>query len=307
MNFWWVNQGQTHRYEVPEGYLWAPKLNRQGRRLFSYENMLAIQPGDYVFSYYDGAFQAVGVAVSSAIDQVRPDFGFANSFWNSEGWLVRVAFERLAVPWDPKSRFDLYEASGSIVNGPLSSSGKVQQQYLFQLPGQLGEFYLSQTGIRLDELSELVAQEARFDAESGEEAEVERRRDIGETEKRALVKARRGQGIFRSEVEHIEHACRVTGVEVLAHLRASHIKPWSVSDDPERLDGANGLLLSPHVDHLFDKGYISFRNKGEILVSTQLATEVVSKWRLDLRRDVGTFTKRQAGFLEYHRDLIFRV
>ena len=38
MSFWWVNQGQTHRYEVPEGYLWAPKLNRQGRRLFSYEN-----------------------------------------------------------------------------------------------------------------------------------------------------------------------------------------------------------------------------------------------------------------------------
>lgn len=301
-----MNQGQTHRYEVPEGYLWAPKLNRQGRRMFSYENMLAIQPGDYVFSYYDGAFQAVGIAVSGAIDQVRPDFGFANSFWNSEGWLVRVAFKRLDHPWDPKSRFDLYQSSGSIVNGPLSSSGKVQQQYLFQLPDQLGEFYLSQTGTRLDELSELVAQEARFDAESSEETEVERRCDIGETEKRALVKARRGQGIFRSEVEQFEHACRVTGVEIRAHLRASHIKPWSVSGDSERLDGANGLLLSPHVDHLFDKGYISFRNKGEILVSTQLSGEVVSKWRLDLERQVGPFTKRQAGFLEYHRDLIFR-
>ena len=111
------------------------------------------------------------------------------------------------------------------------------------------------------------------------------------------MKARRGQGLFRSEVEHIEHACRVTGVEVLAHLRASHIKPWSVSDDPERLDGANGLLMSPHVDHLFDQGYISFRNKGEILVSTQLATEVVSKWRLDLEEGRWNLHQAPGGIL----------
>jgi len=43
----------------------------------------------------------------------------------------------------------------------------------------------------------------------------------------------------------------VIGMEVLGHLRASHIKPWSVSDDPERLDGANGVLLSPHADHVW--------------------------------------------------------
>jgi hypothetical protein len=31
-------------------------------------------------------------------------------------------------------------------------------------------------------------------------------------------------------------------------LVASHIKPWRLSDNSERLDGNNSLLLSPHVD-----------------------------------------------------------
>ncbi|MGH7174769.1 MAG: HNH endonuclease [Minisyncoccia bacterium] len=268
--------------------------------------MLLIQPGDYLFSYFDGAIRAVGIAVTSAIDQSRPDFGFANSFWDEDGWLVRVAFDRLEQPWDPKTRFDHYQDSGPIVNGPLGSTGRVQQQYLFQLPLELGEFYLSQIGVPHEELVELVAEEARFDAETAEEQDVEGRHDIGETEKRSLVKARRGQGIFRSEVERLEHRCRITGVTAHAHLRASHIKPWSQSTDTERLAGANGLLLSPHVDHLFDRGYISFKNDGSVLTSHHLANDVVTRWKLDLVSGVGSFNQKQSGFLEYHRDEIFR-
>ena len=55
-----------------------------------------------------------------------------------------------------------------------------------------------------------------------------------------------------------EQYCRVTGVRETRHLKAGHIKPWRDATDGERLDGANGLLLSPHIDHLFDEGYITF-------------------------------------------------
>jgi hypothetical protein len=50
------------------------------------------------------------------------------------------------------------------------------------------------------------------------------------------------------------------------HLKASHIKPWRDATDGERLDGANGLLLSPHIDHLFDEGYITFSNCQELVI-----------------------------------------
>jgi len=43
------------------------------------------------------------------------------------------------------------------------------------------------------------------------------------------------------------------------HLRASHCKPWcDCESNEERLNGENGLLLTPSIDHLFDRGFISF-------------------------------------------------
>src|SRR5688500_10402288 len=85
---------------------------------------------------------------------------------------------------------------------------------------------------------------------------------IATTEKQAIVLARRGQGLFRQRVSEIEVRCRVTGVSNPEHLRASHCKPWRDSNKDERLDGENGLLLTPSIDHLFDRGFISFGAEG---------------------------------------------
>ncbi len=79
------------------------------------------------------------------------------------------------------------------------------------------------------------------------------------TEKRQIILARRGQGKFRERVSRIEHACRITGVNRPEHLIASHCKPWrDCESHDERLDGENGLLLTPTVDHPHD---------GELLIS----------------------------------------
>ena len=69
---------------------------------------------------------------------------------------------------------------------------------------------------------------------------------------------RRGGGrVFKSNVRLNENKCRVTGITDQRLLIASHIKPWAVSSDKEKLDGCNGLLLSPR---LFERGLISFGN-----------------------------------------------
>ena len=81
---------------------------------------------------------------------------------------------------------------------------------------------------------------------------------------------------------------------------ASHIKPWSVSDNHERLDGNNGLLLAPHIDHLFDKGYISFEDNGVIIVSKQTPEEILNAWSVKLK-NVGSFNPIQRVYLGYHR------
>lgn len=148
-----------------------------------------------------------------------------------------------------------------------------------------------------------VDQEERLDDRA--EKELLQRTDIGPTEIECLSKARRGQDLFRDNVCRIEKACRVTGVTDPSLLIASHIKPWRNSTDAEKLDGYNGLMLAPHVDRLFDKGYISFEDDGELLVARMLDPQVLSAWGLQVPLNVDEFHARHRDYLAYHRSVIF--
>ncbi len=128
----------------------------------------------------------------------------------------------------------------------------------------------------------------------------------GPTFREQLVRARRGQGVFRANVLLREESCRVTRVNEPRHLKASHIKPWRDATDTERLDGANGLLLSPHIDHLFDEGYITFSSSQELLIVPEVRDTLLDAWGIDAGVRVGDFSKEQNSFLEYHRTNVFK-
>jgi hypothetical protein len=137
--------------------------------------------------------------------------------------------------------------------------------------------------------------------------EVEDDKTIGDTEKAQIVLARRGQGIFKENVRKLEERCRITGVERVEHLRASHIRPWRDSDYRERLDGENGLLLTPSIDHLFDRGFISFEDNGRLLISPVAHTESLRRMgmEMDTALNVGGFSDGQRRHLDYHREWVF--
>ena len=89
------------------------------------------------------------------------------------------------------------------------------------------------------------------------------------TERKGLVTSRVGQGYYRHEIlNRFEGKCAVTGADSEELLIASHIVPWRDSNEFERLDVNNGILLSPTYDALFDKHLISFSDEGEILLSS---------------------------------------
>jgi putative restriction endonuclease len=129
---------------------------------------------------------------------------------------------------------------------------------------------------------------------------------IGPTFREQLVRARRGQGVFRANVLLREDFCRVTRVNEPRHLKASHIKPWRDATDAERLDGANGLLLSPHIDHLFDEGYITFSTSQELVIVPEVRNKLLDAWGIDAGVRVGEFSREQNAFLNYHRANVFR-
>jgi hypothetical protein len=138
-----------------------------------------------------------------------------------------------------------------------------------------------------------------------EEETINERADIGPTVRDQLIKARRGKDVYRRKLELIEGTCRITGVADGAHLRASHIKPWYQCTDQEKLDGFNGLLLSPHVDHLFDRGYITFGDDGSVMLAKGLNPDVLVRWGIQLPQNVGGFRPEQRRYLAYHRSNVF--
>lgn len=139
-----------------------------------------------------------------------------------------------------------------------------------------------------------------------EENSINQNQSLSLTEKEQIVKARLGQGVFREGVIKRYQTCIITGIDDERILIASHIKPWSVANNIERISDENGLLLSPTYDKLFDKGFISFKNDGRIILSNYFSDYNYAK--LNLKHDHKykiNATSKMKDYLEYHRDVIF--
>lgn len=126
-----------------------------------------------------------------------------------------------------------------------------------------------------------------------------------ETEREAIAKARLGQGKFRKALLEEWKGCSVTGVFLPSVLKASHIKPWRVSNNFERLDRFNGLLLLPQYDELFDAGLITFSDKGFILISRALSGVSLPLLGIDAKNRLRHIRAAHKPYLDYHRTRIF--
>lgn len=121
-----------------------------------------------------------------------------------------------------------------------------------------------------------------------------------------MANARRGQGQFREDLMKVWNgACAVTGLTCRTALRASHIKPWAISTNKQRLDSDNGLLLSANLDVLFDAGLLSFDSDGTMLISSSLDSEQRSLLGIPMRLRLAP-SKGMAPYLSFHRTNIFR-
>ena len=308
MRYWWVNQNQTYKFEVPGGFLWSPKTRADGARNYFYETMKEVQPGDMIFSYSGTLIKAVGIAQRPAYSAPKPDFESAGENWSNVGWYLETEFSELENQIRPRDFIDQIRPHMNEKYAPLQESGNgLQGVYLTEISKALADLLLSLSSAPT--LSILADNAPIADPDSLFDQELEMNMLAAETEleKVQLIKARRGQGIFKANVRLIETACRVTGVTDVKHLRASHIKPWASSSNQEKLDGHNGLLLSPHIDHLFDRGFISFKNSGQLLLSSNLVNPILDKWAIDREINVGNFTENQQQYLEFHRDVILQA
>ncbi|MEG1567800.1 MAG: HNH endonuclease [Anaerovoracaceae bacterium] len=120
--------------------------------------------------------------------------------------------------------------------------------------------------------------------------------------------ARCGQGKYRDALLEECPFCPITMVNDERLLIASHIKPWAVSNDQEKIDPKNGYMLTPLYDKLFDRGFITFTVDKHMKLSNWLSPKNCQRLKL---KD-GAYCShlpmdpKRMEYLEYHRTSVFK-
>lgn len=128
---------------------------------------------------------------------------------------------------------------------------------------------------------------------------------IPETEKQAIINSRIGQGLYRSRAIDLWKTCSVTGFTKEKVLIASHIKPWKLSDNSERINPYNSLLLVPTLDKLFDNGYIGFERNGKIMLSNKIEQKDWDRVGVNTDLHLRAVPDDTKKYLDYHCEYIY--
>jgi len=311
--YWWVNHKQTQKQEIEEGFLWSPFTKSDGSRNRFYDNMAEAKPGDVVLSYASYIYY-VGVVEHTATKAPKPtSFGSTGENWGNAGWRLPVSWSRVPNPVSTIDSIDELRELLPNKHSPIRHSNGYGNQgcYLAEISQELFEKVCALGSVDPFELHALVEYDA-IDDEDVEQQLIEneiKEGTLSDTEIVQMRKSRKGQGDFRDSVFALVDRCPITGVTQKDLLIASHIKPWrDCVTLHERLDGNNGLPLSPHVDRLFDKGFITFGNRGELIVSKLLDVAVVRAWGLLelVGAELVHVSSTREVYLRYHREYVFK-
>lgn len=279
-----------------------------------YESMREVAPGDLIFSFMDTRIVAGGIVQSYCSESPKPlEFGGTGQNWENIGWKVKVHFVELAHKIRPKDHIELLRPLLPDRYSPLQPNGNgLQSIYLTEIRSALAEVLIGLIGEEVAPLAFAASNIKPITADDLEfwerklEQELVNDSTIQDAERLAIIRARNGQGLFKERVSTIESRCRITGVDNPVHLVASHCKPWRDSTNDERLNGENGLLLTPSIDHLFDRGFIGFEDNGELIISPVAHRPSLQRMDIDTIKvvNVGGFTSGQKQFLDFHRSAV---
>ena len=302
------------RQEVDGGYLWSPVSEANGARSRFYDNMRRAAPGDIVLSYADARVGRVGVVADFAISAPKPEeFGSVGAYWNATGWLLPVDWLEASLSVRPKSLLSRLAPLLPTSHSPIqaASGNGNQKAYLAEIDKAVVDLVLDAAALPA---AILLAAPDRTVADFGAklddivESNIKHDGSLDQTTREQLVRARRGQGIFRKRVLDIEPVCRITGIDKPSLLIASHIKPWrACGTAAERLDGSNGLMMAPHADFLFDRGLLGFEEDGRPMFSSQLTDTDADKLGMHIvqRPPPRPLRDNSRAYLSHHRSNVF--
>ena len=104
--------------------------------------------------------------------------------------------------------------------------------------------------------------------------------------------------------------CAITQCSEDRVLNACHIKgdAYCLKDnDGNEMNPNNGILLTPTIHWLFDRGFLSFTDNNKVLLSTHISD--VQYARINLKRNMSSnilHIEKRREFLKWHRENIYK-
>jgi putative restriction endonuclease len=306
MNYYWVNQGKTYKEEKSGAYLWAPVKNAQGNTFFHWENMLKLAVNDIVFNYRKGALVGYCVISSKSYFAPQPEEFTVDVEWEHEGHMADAVYY---VFDDPLVLEEVYHKIEHVLPGKYSPINATKKEERLQIKANQGYLYQinSEVAKLLCEIAK-VKSEVLFDDNGVENKLQEDYKTPDVTSRTGLVTSRVGQGEYRRRIlKRWNYQCAVTKCSIKEILIASHIVPWKDSNNRERMDVDNGILLSPVYDALFDKHFISFNKAGKIILSKSLSHTELSKFGITGHESISNLSAGNHRYLEVHRKKLAKL
>lgn len=301
MNSYIVMQGKTYNQEKEAGILLSRKRDQAGHLQHSWERMREVRTGDMIFHYVNGSIVAVSSATGNWMESNLP-VGLQN---NHEGYLVKLDYHELEVPLSIADHLDVITPLLPVKYSAFQANGQGNQGFLYPCNDEL-----------TIQLLELISEAIIFmpDDEqlslSMDSIEINKRNPlvqlIARIESEIKTKIRVDQNKFREAIETIWNGtCPICGISLRDSLRASYAKPWKDISIEERLDPYNGILLCCNHHSLYDKGYISFDGKGNILISEEIAEKDYDKFLLNADIKIQTADENKPYF-NWHKKHILK-
>lgn len=241
--YWWLNANpniwEFENKPVGKKETYS-SYNEKGNKRKIYKWFLEVKPGDLVVGYVTVPQQEVVAICKITKGLHQTSHGEEIEFEKIEQLARPVAYKTLQASLDLENCEPLLNNQGS-----LHKLTEREFKVIYSL--------------------------ASGDSTISDIEKVKSDKTISKTTARSLIDARIGQGKYGWNVREVwKHQCAVTGSITKQALEASHIKRWADSNNKERLDPNNGLLLTANMHKLFDAGLISFADSGKMLVSSKL-------------------------------------
>ena len=295
MNFYWVNVGKSHKIVKEHSFLWAPShsLTKKNNKVTygGWKFISKVKKGDVLFCCFDQKIQFVAISNKDSYEYEKPKYKEFES-WPNDGYKVDIDLHIL------NNKIYVNDIKDEIIRFNkycepvlLYSNNNISQNYLISLPVALASLILK----LIDEDSLLIQNDISKNNN--------RTSEVNETTTEAIIKARVGQGKFRNDVLNIwNNTCPISNVNKKELLIASHIVSWQLSNDEEKLDPYNGLPLTPSLDKLFDKGYISFSDDGNLLFN-KIYEKTLQQLGINNNSKINNLKDEHKAYLKRHREL----